>query len=77
MLFSVKDGKDYDLVLSISGHLYTFTNGTMLIDSVTKRDEGIYRCTAENGIGAILYKNVVIDVNGKCMLLPNDYICIP
>ncbi|KAF8793104.1 Down syndrome cell adhesion molecule-like [Argiope bruennichi] len=40
----------------------TFSNGTLIITSVKKRDEGIYKCTISNNIGQDLHKLVSLTV---------------
>jgi len=40
-------------------------NGTLFIDSVDKKDSGLYLCHASNGIGSDLSKIIRLQVHGK------------
>lgn len=63
--FLDRASEEYNPISPINGHVLIFSNGSLLLNSVTSLDEGNYRCTAENGIGPVLYKNIAISVNGN------------
>ena len=42
-----------------------FPNGSLLIPGATKRSEGIYTCTAKNGVRSSISKSINVTVNGK------------
>lgn len=42
-----------------------FPNGSLLIPGATKRSEGIYTCTATNGVRSSISKSVNVTVNGN------------
>ncbi|KAG8187812.1 hypothetical protein JTE90_001187 [Oedothorax gibbosus] len=52
-----------DLIsLSGSNQATVFSNGTLYIVSITKADEGMYKCNVSNGIGSSLIKTVLVKV---------------
>lgn len=55
-----------------SNEISFYSNGTLHIDSITKEDEGMYKCNISNGIGNALIKTVLIKVIG----MYNKYICL-
>lgn len=42
-----------------------FENGTLFINAVRGTNKGIYRCSADNGIGAAIFHDVTVTVRGK------------
>ena len=46
----------------------------MPLTNINVKDEGIYRCTADNGIGKPVTKDVLVNVHCKCSLIKNDLI---
>lgn len=55
-------GAPYDTI-SLSDN--QFSNGSLLIPSASKRAEGQYTCSAENGVRSTLTKTVNLTVNGR------------
>ena len=49
-----------------------FPNGSLLIPGATKRSEGIYTCTAKNGVRNSISKSINVTVNGKSRTAPYE-----
>ncbi|XP_054723242.1 hemicentin-1-like, partial [Uloborus diversus] len=47
-----------------SENIILHRNGTLQIDSISKEDEGMYKCNISNGIGKVLIKTVMVKVIG-------------
>lgn len=48
------------------------SNGSLFLESITKEDEGVYKCNITNGIGNSLVKTVMVKVIG--MVVKKSYI---
>lgn len=47
----------------------TFQNGSLAISSVSKSDEGLYKCNASNGVGNSLEATMALRVIGMFFLI--------
>lgn len=59
-------GNNLDFV-PISSLAAVFSNGSLHLNTVTKEDEGMYKCNISNGIGTALVKTVVLRVIGETL----------
>lgn len=53
-------------VLEITGvGVLSLSNGSLIFDSVSLSDAGLYTCHVENGVGEPISKTITITVNSK------------
>lgn len=60
--------EDYRELGQSESNIQVRDDGTLVINTIQKRDEGFYLCEANNGIGPVL--SAVIYVNVQCECLP-------
>ncbi|XP_071036965.1 cell adhesion molecule DSCAML1 [Parasteatoda tepidariorum] len=53
--------------IRVSNHLNALTNGTLILVSIQKTDEGLYKCNVSNNIGSPLLKTVAVKVIGNSL----------
>lgn len=54
-------------VLEIAGGgVLNLSNGSLIFDTVSLSDAGLYTCHVENGVGEPISKTISISVNSKC-----------
>lgn len=65
--FSEIDGRFHALEAEISHseRISVFSNGSLKINNVQKKDEGIYECQVTNEVGNPLKKSAVLKVIGE------------
>lgn len=52
------------MTISTSDHLTVAPNGSLLVLSLEKSDEGLYKCNVSNKIGSPLLKTLAVKVIG-------------
>ncbi|GBM75398.1 Hemicentin-1 [Araneus ventricosus] len=65
---------DIDLISGVNPDFTPVTNqvqsnGSVILNDISKGDEGMYRCNVSNGIGTPLVKSVIVKVIGKSSLM--------
>lgn len=63
-IFFSKLGENSDSMLTTGSNFLILSNGSLLFESISKKDEGMYKCNVSNGIGIPLTKEVMIKVIG-------------
>lgn len=56
--------KNGDVIRGDVGRVVAYSNGSLTIHILNEEDEGLYRCTARNGVGETLLQEINIFVNG-------------
>ncbi|KAG8174641.1 hypothetical protein JTE90_019623 [Oedothorax gibbosus] len=63
--WSKMQGGNSDFILTSGTGYVIFSNGSLYFESISKENEGVYKCNVSNGIGNSLGKDVMLKVIGK------------